>query len=1019
AVGGAALAFPGAVAAVVAALAPAATSPEALRAAAAPVLAVSFLAVCVTLGYAALAQVAHRRIGVPLTVGAGLGALAVTAAAASAKGASLTDAWVGALLTLAAIMLVLAPSIDAGRRADRLLDGPDYAAAAVTAALVASLARVAWLLTPGTELVTAAALIAVVAAMVRVLPGDWRRGPALGIAVAGAVVAALAAYTAVPHAFRALAAPGPLWHGDLSAWPVGTPTDAWQAPVALVLLAVAAALALPRPASYDVAAGCVALATMAAPIALGLPWWSPVMLGGAVAAGYGTAAVVAREPRAGFSRAALAAAMALYAVGAGLVRPWTTAAALLLITLLGTVVAVLARVVNPLLDPPPVASVRQPGGAGSALLPPHLVRIAGAGLAGALLALPGAVAALVAGAGRPADTVLTAALAASGAALVAVVAVRRRLPQLLPYATLGIAGGATATAVASLFTPASTGMYAAAAALLGVVAELLRAQAHVAHRGAAAAGAVPAGDAAGGTAAPVAGGPDPAGGAVPAGGPRRWRVASARRSGEGTRVYGRLRRRLVPGPDGRWALSPSEGALAVAALPAGLAVFAIAPALGAALVDPYQALDRIWQGPPPVLLAPAAGGVGPTGVLAALLLTVAAALGAVGFRQRDLASAVPVILPGAAVTILIAPVALGAAWPAATTAALAVFALSMLGLALSPPPPDTERARPLRVARRVVFALGLAAGGAGLAGSLSTKPLTLFTLGGAVAVGLGAALWGRTEPARILGWLFGAVFAQLFVLTAGLVAGYPAAWSAFGVLGVGAALLVLPSALPRLRRPEALREAAAVEWSGHAAALLALALTHQSPRHVGALLAAWGAVLGISATRPHRSPTQRRVLFWAAVGCEITAWWLLMSIARVSLPEAYTLPFAALALLVGVLEVRQRPDLGSWMAYGPALIAAFAPTLFIVLTTEASATREVLLLLGAVAVLVAGSARRQQAPVMVGAVVTAIAALHALTVISSWLVLVPVGLVLLLLGASNEKRRHELQRLRGALGRMR
>ena len=34
--------------------------------------------------------------------------------------------------------------------------------------------------------------------------------------------------------------------------------------------------------------------------------------------------------------------------------------------------------------------------------------------------------------------------------------------------------------------------------------------------------------------------------------------------------------------------------------------------------------------------------------------------------------------------------------------------------------------------------------------------------------------------------------------------------------------------------------------------------------------------------------------------------------------EAYTLPFAVFALLVGLLELRIRPDLGSWLGYGPA-----------------------------------------------------------------------------------------------------
>ncbi|MFB9237276.1 SCO7613 C-terminal domain-containing membrane protein, partial [Plantactinospora siamensis] len=59
------------------------------------------------------------------------------------------------------------------------------------------------------------------------------------------------------------------------------------------------------------------------------------------------------------------------------------------------------------------------------------------------------------------------------------------------------------------------------------------------------------------------------------------------------------------------------------------------------------------------------------------------------------------------------------------------------------------------------------------------------------------------------------------------------------------------------------------------------------------------------------------------------------------------------------------------------------------------------------------------APVVVGAVVTALAALHALTVYGPWLVLIPVGIVLLVLGAGNERRRRTQERLRGALRGMR
>lgn len=988
AAGGAAFALPGAVAAGVATTTLTPT----------PILAVTYLAVCASLGYAAIDQVAHRQVSVPLAVGSGLAAVAV-ATAAFRTSDSAADIWVAALLLAGAILLFLAPSIDATRRADWLLDGPDIAAGVVTAATVAALARIGALALPGSGLATTAALVLIVALWVRALPEDWRRGPILGSAASGAVIAVAAGYVALRDGIRLLGLPGRIWAADLDAWPGNPGGDTnWQIPVALLLLAAAAAVVLPRPAAYDVAAAGVGLATVGAPIALGLPWWSPIAVGGAVFTGYGISSVLARDPRAGVARAVLATAVALHAAGASLVRPWTTAAALALIVAVGTVVATLAVLVARW--DVGIVDDTLPGGTA------HLPIIGGAAVTGALLAFPGVFAAIAGELARPPEVVLTAALAAASIGLAVVASVRRQVPQYLGYATAGVAGGATITAVAALPTDQPAGLYAAAAVLLGVIAELLRAES-VGPDGR-------GGDTSSWRSAFAAttGAPPPQGlffsGLLSSG------SQGAQRTVDGlVQVSDGMLRRWRIGPVRQLSISPVRGALAVSALPTALALAMIVPALVTALVVPYDTLDSIWDGPPAALLQPTSGD--PASVLAALLLTIAAALAAVGFSGGSPAQAIPVVLPGLAVTLLIAPVALGAAWPASTMACLTVFTISSLGVALTPPPPDTDQTRPVRVARQVVFVIGLMAGGAGLVGSLATPSLTLFTLAGAVGVGTSAALGGRTQLARILGWLFAAASAQGLVLTLGFYLGLPARDSAFGVLGVGAALLVMAATLPRLRRPEAYQETSTVEWSGHAAALLALALAITSPLHVAALLAGWGAVLGLAATRPNRRQQERRALFWATVGCEIGAWWLLMQHTDVALIEAYTLPFAVLALLVGVLEARHRPDLSSWAAYGPALVAAFLPTLTIVLFSSTVAARQVALLLGAVAVLIAGSVRRQQAPVMVGAIVTAITALRLLTEYGPWLILVPVGLTLLVLGANYEKRRRDIQRLRATL----
>jgi hypothetical protein len=985
--GAAALALPGAAVTAVLAMSDPGGGPPHTEAVTVPALAVGFLAVAGTLTYAAIFQVARREISLPLTVGTGLGAVAMALAAILADGATAPDVWVGALLLVAAGLLFFAKSIDNGRRADRIMDGPDIAAAAATVAVCGALSRVAALAFPHAPLAVAGLVVLAVGLGIRALPEEWRRGPVRGLAAAGIVVGAIAGYQALAWGLRILTAPGQVWYSDLSHYPTTAPPGGWQAPITLLVIAVAATAALPRPASYDVGAVCVALATIGGPAAFGLPWWSPLLVGGAVAFGYGMGSVAATDPRAAIARAGVAAAVSLHFVGVGLVRPWSTALALALVALIGALVAGLSRAGAMTLRTAPVrtwpeTSERADDPINLALddtgMPRHRAQIGGAATAGVLLAMPGIFAAAAADQGQSAQVVLTAALAASSLSLAVLALLGRWIPQYLPWATVGLVAGALVTAIASVPSNYPTALYAAAAALLGVVAELLR-------------------------------------GATPAPG---LTVAADRSWAEGGFRRPRWTSIRPSGLRGRWLVDPATGAVVVAIVPAILALVSIAPALVAALVDPFQQLHAIWQGPVAELANPAPANVDGTSVLAAVLLTVAATLAALGFGGKP-AEAVPVILPGLAITLLIAPTGLDLAWPASTTAALVVFTIAMLGLALTPPPIAT-RAAMLRTTRVIVFVIGLLAGGAGLAGSLATKPLTLFTLGSAIGVGLVGAVAGKTQHARILGWLFAALMGQFFVLTVALVVGLTPAWAAFGVLAVGAALLILEATLPRLGLPEYRAEATTVEWSGYASALLAGALAYNSPEHLAALFAAWGAVLGLAVSRPGRAPAQRRMLFWLAIGFEIVGIWLFMTLSDVAVPEAYTLPFAALALLAGTIEARQRPELSSWAAYGPALLAAFVPTVGIVLATDAGDLRELLLLLGAVATLIVGSRLQQQAPVVVGAAATAVAALHfAVTLVGPWLVLVPVGVVLLFLGATNENRRRTQERLRGALVRMR
>ncbi len=941
ATGAAAFAAPGAVCTGLLTLFPGVQTSAALTA--------GFLAASATLALVAVRLVAHRRIGTPLAIGTGLGALVITGAAFGVDDADLLDAGVGALLLVAAVLLALAPSIDEGRRADRMLDGADIAAAAVTAAAIGSLARAAELYSSQLWLVMAAAAVLVVALGIRMLPEGWRRGPATGAGLAGGVLGLVAGYPALAGGIQAITAPGELWGAALPENAATVPFG-WQAPAALLLLAVAAMVALPRPRNYDAAAAAVVLATVGAPAAFGWPWGATIILGLAIATCYAVAATVAVDVRAGYARLAVAVIVALHALAASLAMMWTTAAALAVIGLVSAAVAGLA------------ASIAKMSVVEGGLPPSHLDVVGGTGVLAALLTAPAAVAVYVASTGSPADAAYTATILSIAAGMAILAFWRQPMAPYLGWATVGVALASTIVAIFALLSGRPAGVYAAAAVLLVVLAELLRAS------------------------------------VKPLLQDRPARESSRRA----------WRSSLDPYQGRLWPTHPGSMAAAGAAAPALIAIGSLAPALRAALITPYDNLNAIWQGPPPPLEFKVDG----TGVLTALLLTIAAALAAVGFGG-GLTRAVSVVVPGIALTILITPVSLGMDWPASAMAAMLVFAVCMLSVALTEPPVLDESTSGVRALRIAVLVIGLIGGGAGLAGALATPGMTIFTFAGAAGVGLAAALGGRQQRARIVGWLGGALAAELLVLCVSLRIGAEPEWAAFAVLAVGTALIAAAALLPRFTRPESVAEASAMEWSGYAAGVIAIALAVESPVHVAGLLAAFGAVLGMTATRPGRTDQQRRTLFWAAAACAIAAWWLMLRSNDVAFEfiEVYSVPFALLALWVGLIELKQRPQLGSWAAYGPALVAGFGPTVVMALANEGPIWREILLLVAGIAVLIFGSQKQQQAPVTIGSIVLTITAFHALTLVDwTWLAVGITGVVLVFLGASSERRRRAMDR---------
>jgi hypothetical protein len=145
-----------------------------------------------------------------------------------------------------------------------------------------------------------------------------------------------------------------------------------------------------------------------------------------------------------------------------------------------------------------------------------------------------------------------------------------------------------------------------------------------------------------------------------------------------------------------------------------------------------------------------------------------------------------------------------------------------------------------------------------------------------------------------------------------------------------------------------------------------------------------------------------------AVADLVVACWVAAGGAAVQTVEVYTLP-AAVGLLVGALPLL-RAGARSWAAEGAAVTTAVVPSALVVVA-EPSALRLVLVVVAAGALSVIGTLTHRQAPFVVGAASLAFVVLARLTpyapLLPRWLTLAVVGLLLLALGATYERRRQQ------------
>ncbi|MGC4897512.1 SCO7613 C-terminal domain-containing membrane protein [Micromonospora sp. DT31] len=452
----------------------------------------------------------------------------------------------------------------------------------------------------------------------------------------------------------------------------------------------------------------------------------------------------------------------------------------------------------------------------------------------------------------------------------------------------------------------------------------------------------------------------------------------------------------------------SRPAAALRAVGAGLAALALVSAVPAVLAVLVDLPVLPWSGVPSAMAAPA--GAARAGLVLLLVGAAGAAYTGVvegGGRGWRLPVLVASLFGAVALPVLLA--AAGAPWPVVPAVAFATGLAALLVAA-------STGGRPAVVSAP----LGIALAWPGFGGLVATHAGTLAALGALVVAGAVAGVAGRPAVARFAGWLAAVAAATGFAVTASLAAGLPLRAAGFAVLAVGAVTL---HGAPALRSRAAGASGWVLEAAAQAVALLALSLTVGALRHAAAVCVLWGAAVAVRVLRRGETQVGRRVLAAGAAGSELVGGWLLLAAGGVVVLEAYTVPAAALALGAGLLALRRRPGLTSWLALGPGLGAALLPSLVSVLVAgEPQPWRRLALGAAALVVVLGGAVRRWQAPVVLGAVTLVPLALHELArgwdLVPRWIFLGLGGLLLIGLAATYERRRRDLARLREAVVRL-
>ncbi len=469
-----------------------------------------------------------------------------------------------------------------------------------------------------------------------------------------------------------------------------------------------------------------------------------------------------------------------------------------------------------------------------------------------------------------------------------------------------------------------------------------------------------------------------------------------------------LTRRWRPGP-----VTTSVGA-------ATLVLAAVLPSISLALMGPLGWWSRRWTllGDAPARSVvspdvswPAAGSID---VATVVLLAIAAAILGRAVDRRTAGSATAWALALAA--LVATPLALDWSHHVAVLWLVGLCTAMVVVSAVAEPRHVGPQRRPTTPRwSRIMTAVSGAASVPLTIAVLWASPyrwLSLVVLAAAASLAAAAGATARTTATRS-GWAAGATVlaaATTYAVSRALGGTVPTAATAAAVL---VALALAAAANAGRRRsgsglaPHLGATMLPVEVAAAVTYLGTLAASAADQHRLVVVLTVGGVGCALAAV----DPAHRR-LSWVSGALLTAASWVRLNLADVTAVEAYVVPPAVALLAAGWLARRHTPAYSSWRAYGPGLSTGLLPVLAVAVEDE-RLTRP--LLLGAVAlgVVLVGATRRLQAPLALGGAVLAVVALDQLwpyaSALPRWAALAVVGSLLLVLGATYERRLRDVR----------